>query len=50
MSKWIDDTNKPKTLKEALERLNEYAEKKGAWAILRLWPRFASAHLAYPSP
>jgi len=50
LSKWIDDVDKPKTLKEALERLDEYAEKKDAWIVLQLWPRFASARLVYPSP
>jgi hypothetical protein len=50
LSKWIDDADKPKTLEEALERLNEYAERNNAWIILKLRPRFASARLAYPSP
>jgi hypothetical protein len=49
-SKWIDDKEKPKTLKEALEKLDEYAEKKDAWVVLQLWPRFAFARLVYPSP
>jgi len=48
--KWIDDVERPKTLQEALERLNEYAERSGAWVIFKYYTKYASAHLAYPSP
>ncbi len=50
LGKWISGVEKPKSLSEALEKLNEYAERLGAWVILKRYPRYASAHLAYPSP
>jgi hypothetical protein len=49
LKKWID-AKKPKTLQEALERLNEYAEKTSSWIIFRYYTIYASAHLVYPSP
>ncbi len=47
LGKWISGVEKPKSLSEALEKLNE---RLGAWVILKRYPRYASAHLAYPSP
>jgi len=49
VKKWIDDTE-PRSLQEALERLNKYAEKNDAWVILKYHTKYVSAHLAYPSP
>jgi hypothetical protein len=49
VKKWID-VERPKTLQEALERLNEYAEKNDAWIILKYYTKYVSARLAYPSP
>ena len=49
VKKWID-VERPKTFQEALERLNEYAEKNDAWIILKYHTKYVSARLAYPSP
>jgi hypothetical protein len=46
---WMN-AERPKSLKEALEKLDEYAERRGAWVILKRYPRHVFAYLAYPSP
>jgi hypothetical protein len=50
MKKWIDGVEKPKTIQEALEKLDEYAKKLNAWVIFKHYVNHAFAYLAYPSP
>ncbi len=50
LEKWPDGMEKPKSLKEALERLSEYAQKTGKWVIFKRWPNYAVAYAAHPSP
>ena len=50
IEKWIDGVEKPKTIQEALEKLDEYAKKLDAWVIFKHYANHAFAYLAYPSP
>jgi hypothetical protein len=47
---WLLDGEEPKTIGEALARLNEYAEKHNKWIVLREWIKDATAYEVYPSP
>jgi hypothetical protein len=47
---WWLDGKRPETIKEALVRLNEYAEKHGKWVVLREWIKSAVAYEVYPIP
>jgi hypothetical protein len=42
------DDREPETLREALERVNEYAEKRNAWIVFRELIKDATACEAYP--
>jgi hypothetical protein len=46
---WLLDGEEPKTIGEALTRLNEYAEKHNKWIVLREWIKSAVAYEVYPS-
>jgi hypothetical protein len=46
---WLLDGEEPKTIGEALARLNEYAEKHNKWIVLRHWIKEATAYEVYPS-
>ncbi len=46
---WWLDGEEPKTVREALARLNEYAEKHNKWIVLREWIKEATAYEVYPS-
>ena len=50
VGRWIDGTEEPRSLQEALERLSEYAQKVDAWVIFKHGVNYAVAYLAYPSP
>ena len=50
VKKWINGIEKPKTIQEALERLDEYAKNNDAWIIFKRYPSNAFAYLVYPSP
>ena len=50
VKRWIDGTEKPKTLEEALRGLSEYAQRVGAWVVFKHGANYAVAYLAYPSP
>jgi len=45
---WWLDGGEPKTIGEALARLNEYAEKHNKWIVLREWIKEATAYEVYP--
>ena len=45
---WCLDGEEPKTIGEALARLNEYAEKNNKWIVLREWIKEATAYEVYP--
>ena len=45
---WWLDGEEPKTIGEALARLNEYAEKHNKWIVLRDWIKEATAYEVYP--
>ncbi len=45
---WWLDGEEPKTIGEALARLNEYAEKHNKWIVLRWWIREATAYEVSP--
>jgi hypothetical protein len=45
---WWLDGEEPKTIGEALARLNEYAERHKKWIVIREWIKEATAYEAYP--
>jgi hypothetical protein len=45
---WWLDGEEPKTIGEALERLNEYAKTYDKWIALRHWIKEATAYEVYP--
>jgi hypothetical protein len=45
---WWLDGEEPKTIGEALERLNEYAKTYDKWIALREWIKEATAYEVYP--
>jgi len=47
--KWLLGGEEPRSLKDALERLSDYAEKRGVWIVLREWIKEATAYEVYPS-
>ncbi len=47
---WLLDGEEPKTVAEALERLNEYAEKHNKWIVFRQWIKSATAYEVCPRP
>jgi hypothetical protein len=49
VKRWID-AEEPKTLEETLRGLSVYAQRVGAWVILKHGVNYAVAYLAYPSP
>jgi hypothetical protein len=48
MEWWLDSEEEPRSLKDALERLSEYAEKRGVWIALRERIKEATAYEVYP--
>jgi hypothetical protein len=48
--KWWLDGEEPKSIGEALERLNEYAEMHNKWIVLREWIKEATAYEVRPIP
>ena len=46
---WGLGSSPPRSLKDALERLSDYAEKRGVWIVLREWIKEATAYEVYPS-
>ena len=45
---WLLGGEEPKTVAEALERLNEYAERRGVWILLREMIKSMTAYEVYP--
>jgi hypothetical protein len=47
---WLLGGEEPRSLKDALERLNEYAEKRDVWILLRELIKQATAYVVHPCP
>jgi len=45
---WLLGGEEPRSLKDALERLSGYAEKRGVWIALREWIKEAAAYEVSP--